>query len=96
MHAILDLHRKIIKSKEKHEKSCSTFLDFAKAFDTVNHDILLSKPEYYGARNILLKWFKSYLQNRQQCVKITRTSLTLLCGVPEGSVPGQHYFSLFI
>ena len=45
-HAILDLHTKIIKSVEKHEKACSIFLDFVKAFDTVNYDIILSKLEY--------------------------------------------------
>ena len=53
-HAILDLHTKIIKSIEKHENNCSIFLDFAKAFNTVKHDILLRKLEYYGVRDIPL------------------------------------------
>ena len=53
-HAVLDLHIKIIKLTEKHEKTCFIFLDFAKEFDTGNHDILLSKLGYYGVRDITL------------------------------------------
>ena len=69
-HAILDLHTNIIKAVESTEKSCSIFLDFAKAFDTINHDILLEKLKYYGIRDLPLNWFKSYLSCRYQCVKI--------------------------
>ena len=49
-HAILDLHKNIIEAIEKKEKACAIFLDFAKAFDTVNHKILLKKLEYHGVR----------------------------------------------
>ena len=74
-------------------------MDFAKAFDTVNHDILLSKLEYYGVKDIPLKWFKSYLQNRQQCVKVNSNIAdfqTLLCGVPQGSVLGPSLFHIYV
>ena len=69
-HAILDLHTNIVKAIENREKSCSIFPDFTKAFDMVNHDILLKKLKYYGIRGFPLNWFKSYLSGSYQCVKI--------------------------
>ena len=68
--ALHDLISKITKSLESEELSCVIFLDFAKAFDTVNHDILLSKLKHYGVRGIPLKWFTSYLNNRMQSVSV--------------------------
>ena len=59
--AILDIHSKIVEAFENKELACCVFLDFAKAFDTVNHKILIRKLEYYGIRGSVLKWFESYL-----------------------------------
>ena len=63
----------IVNSFEKKESVYCIFLDFAKAFDTVRHDILINKLEYYGIRGLPLKWLRSYLNNRQQYTEIDDT-----------------------
>ena len=100
---VLHLYASIIKAIEKHKKACKIFLDFAKAFDAVNHDLLLRKLEHYGIwlRGELIEWFKSYLENRKLCVNINGNSSKcsdITHGVPQGSMgfpqcycsPKQH------
>ena len=67
-HAILELVRNITKSFEKNEYMLGVFIDLKKAFDTVNHEILLHKLKLYGINGTCLEWFKSYLSNRDQCI----------------------------
>ena len=77
----------------------ATFLDLAKAFDTVNHDILLSKLERYGIRGKVLFFLKSYLSDRQQKVQIqnqTSEYIYLSCGVPQGTILGPLLFILYV
>ena len=65
--------------------TCGLFIDFSKAFDTVNHEILLKKLESYGIRGMPLKWFISYLNNKQQYVAIGHTKSprqAMTCGIP--------------
>ena len=91
--AINHLLTNIIESFENKKKTICIFLDFAKAFDTVNHKILLRKLEYYGIRGMPLKWFESYLTNRKQCVSIGNIE-SIKCGVPQGSILGPLLFLL--
>ena len=75
------------------------FLDSRKAFDVVNHDLLVAKLQMYGYSSSALLWFKSYLSDRRQCVNIARTlsdTEVLKSGVPQGSIYGTVLFLLSI
>ena len=61
---------KIIEAIKQKQIGCSVFLDFAKAFDTVNHDILPGKLEHYGIRGIANVWFESYLKNCYKKIRL--------------------------
>ena len=92
-HAILDLYTNLLQAIEKQHKTSCIFLDFVKAFDTVNHNILIKKLEYYCIRGKPLNWLISYLSNRKQGVNIGQTLSsfqTITVGVPQGSI---FYFS---
>ena len=98
-YAILSIIDKVQKAVDEGELSCGLFLDFSKAFDTVDHDILIDKLECYGIRGIGKDWFTSYLKNRKQMVTVngaTSDLVTVPCGIPQGSVLGPILFLLYI
>ena len=75
------------------------FLDLRKAFDVVNHDMLVAKLQMYGCSSSALLWFKSSLSDPRQCVNIAGTlsdTEVLSSGVPQGSMVGPVFFLLFI
>ena len=67
-HAILSLADYLINSFENNKLTCGILLDISKAFDTIDHNILLSKLYKYGIRGNMLNWFMNYLSNRYQFV----------------------------
>ena len=100
-HPVLHFTDKIYNALNQ-KPSASTlaiFIDLKKAFDTVDHDILLQKMEHYGIRGISSSWFKNYLSDREQFVSINGIesgTMKMICGVPQGSVLGPMLFLIFI
>jgi hypothetical protein len=80
------------------------FCDLTKAFDCVNHELLLSKLQFYGVRGVILHWLQSYLTNRKQKVDLESINLhnytsgsdTVKCRVQQGSVLGPLLFNIHI
>ena len=97
--ALIDLTETIRVKISESEKSICTFLDLSKAFDTVNHGILLEKIETYGARGIVLQLLASFLKNRKQFVQIDEKISEVReinVGVPQGSVLGALLFFMYM
>ena len=99
-HAILDIINQIENNMDNKMYSCGIFIDLKKAFDTVDHLILLQKLDHYGVRGVINNWFASYLLGRQQTTQIGVKNISkkevILSGVPQGSVLGPLLFLVYI
>jgi hypothetical protein len=98
-HALINITEHIRIALDSNKFACGTFIDLQKAFDTVDHSILLEKLKYYGIRGLANNWFRSYLSDRRQFVSINGADSKLLfnkIGVPQGSVFGPLLFILYI
>jgi hypothetical protein len=97
--ALLELTEEITTALDNKKCTIGVFIDLKKAFDTIDHKLLIKKLNHYGIRGIANTWLTSYLQNRQQYVNLDDENSDLanvVCGVPQGSILGPKLFILYI
>ena len=95
-HALIKLIDSIYDSFNQNKYTLGVFTDLSKAFDTVDHNILIDKLNLYGIKNNSLKWFLIYLSNRKQFIQagaIKTSSLDIICEVSQGSILGLLLFT---
>ena len=97
--AVISIYEQLLNNLNDNKHTCSIFLDLSKAFDIVNHNILIGKLYRYGFRGKMGKMLQSYLTNRMQCTKIGTVFSgfkIIQCRVPQGSCLGPVMFLIYI
>ena len=102
--AITELIGYVLQSKNHNEQSASVYLDLSKAFDTLEHKILLTKLDKYGIRGLASSWFESYLKDRSLIAKVTTgpnqtvksDRFNITCGTAQGSCLSPLLFIIFV
>ena len=98
-HALLEANNHLLETLSKKQIALLLLIDFSKAFDIVEHSILLHKLNHYGIRGMAYEWFKSYLSNREQFVAVNdaqSSTKVMNYGVPQGSILGPLLFIIYI
>ena len=97
--ALIELIEKVTTSTDSKKVIVGVFLDLKKAFDTIDHSVLLQKLDYYSIRGLSHAWLSSYLENRKHYVCVNNVKSELLrvkCSVPQGSILCPKLFILYI
>ena len=97
--AIFELIDNITSSIDNQDSTIGIFIDLKKAFDTIDHALLLKKLSHYGVRGVANEWLTSYLSERSQYVRFNNCESTckyISCGVPQGSILGPTLFILYV
>ena len=97
-HALINITETIRSALDSKKVAAGIFVDLQKAFDTVNHEILVQKLNHYGVRGTVNKWFLSYLSNRSQSVSIlgfNSDTLTIKHGVPQGCAGTTPFLNIY-
>ena len=97
--AIFELCQYLYDSLDNRNSISCVFIDYSKAFDTIDHSILCKKLELYGLSNGVISWCRDYLTDRQQCVKVDdhkSSHRRISYGVPQGSILGPLFFIIYV